>query len=312
MVVLPAARTSPMQRMPLVSSRVRRHVPRRPERMTAWHCRAGYVWASACPWAFCGGYGTSSQASFLADRYLVSGIRYPVSARTLFELFVPSGTDVGSCPSYRAASVPVSPRTKRHLRSMEIWFLSPKWGTGIPTRPASSLPSLCLACFGILDRPARVRVFPGRLGRIIGPDVRGALACLGPLFLLPAHPLAWGRHRRGVYNPAAGGLVSPIARLLFKTCKQGFKRTRPGQLLPKRPDRLLVRDRLANPKPRKPQPTQSIPDQKLHPFGAQIMHRHQHKHLEHGHRVIGRPPPFERSGRSNDASGPARNISKST
>ena len=36
MVVLPAARTSPMQRTPLVSSRVRRHVPRRPERMTAW------------------------------------------------------------------------------------------------------------------------------------------------------------------------------------------------------------------------------------------------------------------------------------
>jgi len=191
--------------------------------MTAWHCRAGYVWASACLWAFCGGYGTSSHASFLAD---------PVSARTLFELFVPSGTDVGSCPSYRAASVPVSPRIKRHLRSIGIWFLSPKWGTGI------LLAVFCLACLGILDRPARVRVFPGRLGRIIGPDVRGALACLGPFFLLPAHPLAWGRHRRGVYNPAAGGLVSPIAKLLFKTCKQGFKRTRPGQFLPKRPDRL--------------------------------------------------------------------------
>ena len=57
----------------------------------------------------------------------------------------------------------------------------------------------CLACLGILDRPARVRVFPGRLGRIIGPDVRGALACLARSSVgvgqTPAWRLQSGRRR---------------------------------------------------------------------------------------------------------------------
>ena len=35
----------------------------------------------------------------------------------------------------------------------------------------------------------------------------------------------------GIRPDALGGLVSPIAKLLFKTCKQGFKRTRPGHLM---------------------------------------------------------------------------------
>ena len=84
-----------------------------------------------------------SQVSFFAERY-------PVSARTLFELFVPSRADVSSCPSYRAAFVPVSPRAKRHFRSMEMWFPYPECGTEISTRPASSLPSLVLKAFEYL------------------------------------------------------------------------------------------------------------------------------------------------------------------
>ncbi len=164
----------------------------------------------------------------------------------------------------------------------------------------------CLACLGILDRPARVRVFPPALA---GSSGRMSEA-LSPV--LPAHPLAWGRHRRGVYNPAAGGLVSPIAKLLFKTCKQDSKRTRPVSF--SRNGRIVfwsgVGSPIRNPGNRSQLNRSRIGNSIRSSLRSCINARTTTLNIITA--SIGRRPPFERSDRSNDASGPARNISKST
>ena len=114
--------------------------------------------------------------------------------------------------------------------------------------------SILLALFGrpgpgILDGPACLRVFLRGLGRIVRPDIRRAFACLGPLFFFPGHPLARGGHQSRVYDLPTGGFVTTCAELVFKCREEFLERTGLRQLLPKQPDRLLVRGGFADPEP---------------------------------------------------------------
>jgi hypothetical protein len=89
---------------------------------------------------------------------------------------------------------------------------------------------------------------------------------------------------------ARHGEIAGFPQLPVEQVEQPPDRTCLRQLFAKRPDRIGIRHRIAQPKAEKADPGESIAQIKLGPFVAQIVLRLQDQHLEHQHMVKGWSP----------------------
>jgi len=220
----------------------------------------------------------------------------------------PADRPPGSRPSYRAASVAVQVRMVPAISaSMAVVAIDGDGGLHHDHGRAirALLSTLALQC------PTLVAVLPAQSGRVGRPCI-GKAACLQGILPgvrgAPARSLDNG----GVDRPVAYGRIAPFLEMRVKPgdsastafapvrCLRNSRivrasatrpcRSRPGKRM------KLGRSPIRNPVRSSAGPYRLCKTSTLNIITASI----------------GGRPPFERSDRSNDASGPARNISKST
>jgi hypothetical protein len=103
-------------------------------------------------------------------------------------------------------------------------------------------------------------------------------------------PSLLGRgHQRGIDDLTAHRQISCLTQLLFERLHQSLERAGLGEPVAIVTDGVLVRHRAAKVEAEEAHPAQAIPDHELHARIRQIMLRLNHQHLEHRHRVKGRP-----------------------
>ncbi len=133
---------------PWALSRSRTHARRRPEWLTAWRCLGECVWPWVCRVASCDGYVSGTLAPSAKPHSWPSGTWYrPKPPSSCLSRPEPRSVHARRSEPHSCQS---PPRIKRHLRSMDTWFLYPKCGTEISTRPVSSSPSLVVLAFEYL------------------------------------------------------------------------------------------------------------------------------------------------------------------
>ena len=122
------------------------------------------------------------------------------------------------------------------------------------------------AMFGVLlsgpndlHRPTRVRVLLRGFRRPVRPYFVRRFAFLDRLLFLLGVALPGGRHQGGVDELATRGPVPGRTNLPIVHLEQAFDRPGLRQFLPKRPDRVRVRRRLAQSESWKPKPTGRSP-----------------------------------------------------
>src|SRR5512139_1037380 len=114
-----------------------------------------------------------------------------------------------------------------------------------------------------------------------------SLPLFDPLVLLPTIALPGSLHNAGVHNLPFPSRESFLSKKGIKFLKQPLNQSGLCQLLPKQPDGLLIRHRIAEAQIQKPHERYSVPNLKFDLFVRKVVQRLKHKHLEHQNNVKG-------------------------
>src|SRR4030043_682702 len=113
------------------------------------------------------------------------------------------------------------------------------------------------------------------------------LSLLDPLIFFTTVPLPRYRNNAGVYNLPFPGREALFAKIRFKLLKGFLNHPNLGQLLPKQPEGLGIRNVISQRQIQKPHKRETIPNLKLRLLVRQIVQRLKNHHLDHQHDVKG-------------------------
>ena len=214
------------------------------------------------------------------------------SAQTVLQPLFTSRRFSSSWPSWRAASVALLRRTRRHFLSIETWLLQPCFISQRPPPPSPDFPPPSL--FRILTRLIVQRASTSF--RLAFSGLSRICEALSPFFARAFSSSVI--LRRGTETTVASaicpfpGSLALRAELLLVVLEELLESAGVRLLLPEQPDRFLVRYRLAELEAEEAQPAEPVENHALDPFVAQVVHGSQDQDLEHRDGIAGRTPAF--------------------
>src|SRR5512143_22121 len=143
---------------------------------------------------------------------------------------------------------------------------------------------ITVVVLAILLGPAGIRIL---LPLLLFAPVFWNLSLLDSLILLPTVPLFRHRNDTGVHTLPFPGREALFAKIRFKLVKGFLNHPGFGQLLPKQPDGLSVRNVISQRQIQESHKRETIPNLKLCLFVRQIVQRLKNQHLEHQHNIKG-------------------------